>query len=177
MSFDPPKAAEQSLWPLPIKLPDEPDLIEKDKMVCLRDDGVNWSEYALPDQLTEKSEAVRRRIERGEPAKEEAVAKPTKMSALSRALRRRSSTRRLTRPAQAASSRLSAVYCVTDVFSLYRLQFPYAASTSLCIVGRQPAQQHIVDRLGDLCPPFSRSVTYVKQRGLFGSASEYEALA
>ncbi|EGU13475.1 Serine/arginine repetitive matrix 1 [Rhodotorula toruloides ATCC 204091] len=71
-----PKAARQSLWPIPIELPWDPELIHEDQMICLGDCGVNWSEYALPDQLTEKSEAVRRRIERGDLAVEEASAEP-----------------------------------------------------------------------------------------------------
>ncbi|BGP59646.1 hypothetical protein NBRC10512v2_000942 [Rhodotorula toruloides] len=71
-----PKAARQSLWPIPIKLPRNPELIHEDKMICLRNSGVDWSEYALPDQPTGTSEPARRRIERGVPAMEETVAEP-----------------------------------------------------------------------------------------------------
>lgn len=65
-----------TVWPIPIKLPRNPELIHEDKMICLRNSGVDWSEYALPDQPTGTSEPARRRIERGVPAMEETVAEP-----------------------------------------------------------------------------------------------------
>ncbi|BGO92431.1 hypothetical protein NBRC10512v2_004703 [Rhodotorula toruloides] len=56
--FVPPKAAPQSLWPLPLS-PPCPGLI------CLGDLGVDWTEYALPDHPTARSEKARRQLDAG----------------------------------------------------------------------------------------------------------------
>ncbi|BGP29494.1 hypothetical protein JCM10296v2_001233 [Rhodotorula toruloides] len=154
--FKPPKAARQSLWPIPIEFPRDPELIHEDQMICLGDGGVDWSEYALPDQPTGESEAARRRIERGEPAMEEVVAESDADAP---------TIEDVTTPLLVPSvgeARSSGFFSTLGGLLRHRYvqPSPYAAATSLCIVGRQPAQQHIVDRLDGLCPPFSLSVTF-----------------